>query len=182
MGLAMSGTSLSRFCSSCLHERPSLTHGMLRGFLSFQLELYSDFALSVSMYFLSSKDTLEGLPRCDYRGGGSLASNPGPQANPLTEVVREVPYFLSDRQCIFVRHVPVHQQVNALAWLLCITHGFHFLPTRTARSTSIKEKDSDVVTDGTVGWRRTQIFCPLVMNMSTTVCAFRFSLTSAFRV
>ena len=35
-----------------------------------------------------------------------------------------------------------------------------FLPTRTARS---KKKDSDVVTDGTVGWRRRKIHCPFAI-------------------
>ena len=40
-------------------------------------------------------------------------------------------------------------------WLgYCASLMLSFLPTRTARSTNIKEKDSDVVTDGTVGWRR----------------------------
>ena len=40
-------------------------------------------------------------------------------------------------------------------WLgYCASLMLSFLPTRTARSTNLKEKDSDVVTDGTVGWRR----------------------------
>ena len=46
-----------------------------------------------------------------------------------------------------------------MLWLgYCASLMLSFLPTRTARSTNIKYKDSDVVTDGTVGWRRRKIF------------------------
>ena len=95
----------------------------------------------------------EGLPRCDYRGGGSLASNPGPQANPLTEVVREV--LTSSRAANAFCTPCAGASASYMHWLgYCASLMLSFLPTRTARSTNIKEKDSDVVTDGTVGWRR----------------------------
>ena len=100
----------------------------------------------------------EGLPRCDYRGRGSLASNPCPQANPLTEVVREV--LTSSRTANAFCTPCAGASASDVHWLgYCASLMLSFLPTRTARSTNIKEKDSDVVTDGTVGWRRRKIFC-----------------------
>ena len=56
----------------------------------------------------------------------------------------------------FVRHVPVHQQVMCID--LAIAHH-SFFPTRNARSRNFNEKGSDVVTDGTVGWRRRKNLC-----------------------
>ena len=93
------------------------------------------------------------LPR-----GGSLASNTGPQANPLTEVVREV--LTSSRTANAFCTPCTGASASDMHWLgYCASLMLSFLPTRTARSTNIKEKDSDVVTDGTVGWRRRNYSC-----------------------
>ena len=51
-----------------------------------------------------------------------------------------------------VRHVPVHQQVICIG--LAIAHHSCFHSYRLALLGQKKKKDSDVVTDGTVGWRR----------------------------
>ena len=112
----------------------------------------------------------EGLPRCDYRGEGALVSNPGPQANPLTEVVREV--LTSSRTATASCTPCAGASAGDMHWLgYCASFMLSFLPTRTARSKKIIKKDSDVVTDGTVGWRRRNT--SLILHRF--FCHFQFS-------
>ena len=54
----------------------------------------------------------------------------------------------------FVRHVPVHQQMMCIGLAIAHHSCFHSYRLALLRQQIFKEKDSDVVTDGTVGWRR----------------------------
>ena len=90
-------------------------------------------ALGVGCHAPTPGRRSEGLPRCDYLGQGSLASNPGPQANPLTEVVREV--LTSSRTANASCTPCAGASSGDMHWLgYCASLMLSFLPARTARS------------------------------------------------
>ena len=100
-------------------------------------------ALGVGCHAPTPGRRSEGLPRCDYRGEGSLVGNPGPQANPLTEVVREV--LTSSRTANASCTPCAGAPAGDMHWLgYWASLMLSFLPTRTARSKKKKKKKRTV--------------------------------------